>query len=150
MYDITKFTMYKILNSCWRMDWAPNSISPMRPAKIPPISNVHHSRHTMIILGMATRMNMPQSCRQSMDHPDGQSQDKQQEQCLTLKPLGSPVFKPNNNNNNTHDNNTNKTHQTMLVYAVLYSRSKGTKSQPGKTVRKRLPLQIRCDRLDTL
>ena len=76
-------------------DWAPSSTSLMRPvknkrllelqftekfgehggkqvalpARKPPISYVHHSTHSMIMLGMASWRNKSQSCRHSLDQP---------------------------------------------------------------------------------
>lgn len=39
------------------------------PARKPPISYVHHSTHSMTMLGMAKWMYEPQSCRHSLDQP---------------------------------------------------------------------------------
>jgi len=41
-----------------------------KPARNPPISYVHHSTHSMSMLGRAKRMKAPHSCRQSRDQPN--------------------------------------------------------------------------------
>ncbi len=54
------------------MDWAPSSVSLITPARNPPISNIHHDRQIMSMLGRASLTKGPHSCRQSRDQPVGQ------------------------------------------------------------------------------
>lgn len=57
------------MQSWYAMDWAPSSTSLITPARNPPISNIHQDKQIMSILGIASLMKRPHSCRQSSVQP---------------------------------------------------------------------------------
>ena len=58
------------MESIWSStDWAPSSVVPSKPLRKTPISNPHHSKHTINMPGTAIRANLPQSWRHSTLHP---------------------------------------------------------------------------------